>query len=129
LNDNFVLSVKNLKKRYGDVTAVDGIDFTVGKGEIFGLLGPNGAGKTTTIRILCGLVRADSGEITLNGISMATGYAKIKSSIGFCPQDIVVWELLTCIEQLKLTGVFYGLTPKRARARAEDLLHQFGLWE
>lgn len=129
MNGDIMLSVKNLRKKYGDVTAVDGVDLEVRRGEIFGLLGPNGAGKTTAIRMICGLVRADAGSITVCGVPTDKGFDRVKPLLGLCPQDIVVWELLTCLEQLKLTGMFYGLTPKKARDRSEELLHQFGLWE
>ncbi len=77
--------------------------------------------------MLCGLIKADTGNITVGDISMSKGYKKIKSLIGLCPQDIVIWELLTCREQLQFTGVSYGLTSKEARKKAESLLETLGL--
>ncbi|WP_054939294.1 ABC transporter ATP-binding protein [Paenibacillus ihuae] len=123
------LSVEELCKRYGELPAVDNVSFSVRKGEVFGLLGPNGAGKTTTIRMLCGLLKVDSGRIAVNGISMSSGYERIKAMIGLCPQEIVVWELLTCLEQLKFAGMSYGQTSRAAGNKAESLLQSLGLWE
>ncbi|RCX19724.1 ABC-2 type transport system ATP-binding protein [Fontibacillus phaseoli] len=121
------LSVEGLSKNYGNLPAVDQVSFSVRKGEVFGLLGPNGAGKTTTINMLCGLLKADVGQMTFDGIPMSTGYSRIKGMIGFCPQDIVIWEQLTCHEQLKFLGISYGLSPKAAGQRAEALLETLGL--
>lgn len=121
------LEVKNLKKTYKNFTAVDEINFTVKKGEVFGLLGPNGAGKTTTIKMICGLLKADSGSVLFDGVPLSSNYNKIKSLIGLCPQDIVVWELLTCMEQLKFAGMSYGLSAKKAAEKSDRLLQSLGL--
>lgn len=121
------LSVEGLSKKYGKLLAVDEVSFSVHKGEVFGLLGPNGAGKTTTIKILCGLLKADAGNIAFGGISMSTGYNQIKSMIGLCPQEIVIWELLTCLEQLIFTGMSYGMSSMETHKRAESLLEALGL--
>lgn len=129
MEHDIILSVEGLSKSYGELRAVDDVSFSVRKGEVFGLLGPNGAGKTTTIKMLCGLLKVDSGQITINGISMSSGYERIKGIIGLCPQDIVIWELLTCLEQLKFAGISYGLTSRAAGNKAESLLHSLGLWD
>jgi len=129
IEDNAFLSVDGLSKSYKDFIAVDKISFSVFKGEVFGLLGPNGAGKTTTIRMLCGLLKADSGNVTVDGVSMSSAYQKVKNLIGLCPQELVIWELLTCAEQLVFVGVSYGLTSKLAKERTEQLLNALGLWE
>jgi len=121
------LCVNGLKKKYGETLVVDDIGFSVQKSEVFGLLGPNGAGKTTTIKMICGLLKPDAGNITLGGISTSAGYNKIKGMIGLCPQEIVLWEFLTCLEQLKFIGTSYGLSPKEATKRAETLLDALGL--
>lgn len=121
------LCVDGLSKKYGETTVVDNISFSVQKSEVLGLLGPNGAGKTTTIKMLCGLLKPDTGNITLDGISNSTGYNNIKGMIGLCPQEIVLWEFLTCLEQLKFMGISYGLSPKEAAKRAETLLDTLGL--
>lgn len=121
------LCVHGLTKKYGKALVVDNLSFSVQKSEVFGLLGPNGAGKTTTIKMLCGLLKPDAGNITVGGFSTSTDYNKIKSMIGLCPQEIVVWEFLTCLEQLKFMGISYGLSPKEAVKRAETLLDALGL--
>ncbi|MNW38629.1 Daunorubicin/doxorubicin resistance ATP-binding protein DrrA [compost metagenome] len=121
------LSVEGLSKEYGELQAVDKVSFSVYKGEIFGLLGPNGAGKTTTIKMLCGLLRADAGNLIFDGIPISTGYNRIKGMIGLCPQDIVIWERLTCLEQLKFVGMSYGLSSREAGQRAIRLLESLGL--
>ncbi len=127
MRNEIFLSVEGLSKRYGGIPAVDKVSFSMYKGEVFGLLGPNGAGKTTTIKMLCGLLKADEGRMTFAGIPMATGYRRIKSMIGLCPQEIVIWELLTCYEQLRFVGMSYGLSPKEAGKKAETLLETFEL--
>jgi ABC-2 type transport system ATP-binding protein len=93
------------------------------------LLGPNGAGRSTTIKMLCGLIKADAGSITFVGVTMSSGYKLIKRLIGLCPQEIVIWELLTCLEQLKFVGMSYGLSSKEAAGKAESLLEALGLTE
>lgn len=123
------LKVMDLKKTYNSFVAVDKVSFHVNKGEVFGLLGPNGAGKTTTIKMLCGLLKADSGSVIFNGTYLSTDYNKVKSMIGLCPQEIVIWELLTCMEQLKFMGMSYGLSAKKAIDRAQMLLQLLGLPE
>jgi ABC-2 type transport system ATP-binding protein len=112
-----VLRVSGLSKSFGDVRAVDGLSLEVRRGEIFGLLGPNGAGKTTTIRLICGLLRPDGGSISVHG------------SIGLSPQSIMIWDALTCAEQLAFMGRMHDLDGKRARQRADKLLEAFGLGE
>ena len=129
MKNNDLLTVEGLTKRYGNIRAVDGISFSVGRGGVFGVLGPNGAGKTTTIRMLCGLLKADSGRISIDGLSMDTGYEKIKTLIGLCPQEIVIWEQLTCFEQLKFVGIAYGLHAKEAGKRGDSLLETLGLMD
>jgi ABC-2 type transport system ATP-binding protein len=121
------LSVEGLSKRYNEFIAVDGVSFSVCKGEVFSLLGPNGAGKSTTIKMLCGLLKADSGCVTIDGISMSSDYKHAKSKIGLCPQEIVIWELLTCHEQLKFAGMSYGLSSRAAADKADSLLQSLGL--
>lgn len=126
--DAFLL-VEGLRKRYRDFLVVDNISFMVHKGEIFGLLGPNGAGKSTTIKMLCGLLKMDEGNVTIDGISLSSEYSVFKTKIGLCPQDIVIWELLTCLEQLKFIGMSYGISSKNAGRKGEELLEALGLNE
>jgi len=122
-----VLRARELTKRYGELTAVDGLSLEVRRGEILGFLGPNGAGKTTTIRMLCGLLRPDGGSVEIDGQQLRAGRAHGPCSIGVSPQEIVVWDTLTCQEQLELMGRLYDLPHARARERASTLLEAFGL--
>ena len=121
--------IRDVRRSFGDIVAVNGLSLEVRQGEIFGLLGPNGAGKTTTISMVCGLLRADSGEIRINGDSLQTNPRGAASRIGHCPQELTIWEMLTCLEQLEFLGQQYGLTWKAARSRAHELLATFGLQE
>lgn len=127
MNREPFLTVEGLSKQYNGLRAVDRLSFTVSKGEVLGLLGPNGAGKTTTIKILCGLLKADAGSVILDGKSMSTDYHQLKGKIGLCPQDIVIWEKLTCYEQLKFAGISYGLSFREAGQKAKGLLDAFAL--
>lgn len=126
--ENAVIKVSNLKKTFGDLTAVDGLSFDVYKGEIFGFLGPNGAGKTTSINMICGLIEPTAGEVTIlgNGNRKKTD---IKSHIGVCPQENIFWPKLTCFEQLVFMGEMYGMTGKPVRTRSRELLEWMGLQE
>jgi len=116
----------NLTKRFGDQIAVDHINLEVFPGEILGFLGPNGAGKTTAIRMICGLIKPDEGEVLFNG-QRINDFPDGKSLLGVCPQENVHWERLTCLEQLVFTGEMYNLTPKAARLHSLELLDQLGL--
>ena len=127
--DRVVLRTEGLVKRYGPVLAVDGLSLAVCEGEVFGLLGPNGAGKTTTIKIICGLLRPDSGDVFLHNHSLRDSANAVLARVGVCPQDIVLWNNLTCLEQLVFIGQMYGLSGRSARARGIHLLDGIGLGE
>ena len=124
-----LLEVSNLTKKYQDITAVKNLSFKVKHGEIFGFLGPNGAGKTTSINMISGLLKPDSGEIRINGESIGQSGKKYRQLIGLCPQNIVIWESLTCLEQLEFMGEMYDLPRKEARKRGMELLEFLGLTE
>jgi ABC-2 type transport system ATP-binding protein len=124
-----VFRVKDLSRKYGDLTAVDGLSFDIRRGEIFGFLGPNGAGKTTTIKMMCGLLRPHGGKIEINGRVMSASAWKGLSYIGVCPQNIVIWETMTCWEQLEFMGRMYDVQSRQARRKASELLDVFGLTE
>jgi len=124
MNDIAIQTI-NLTKRYGSLTAVDGLTLQIRRGEVFGLLGPNGAGKTTSINMLCGLLHPDSGEVLLNGIPPRDGDARYL--VGVCPQNIVIWGTLTCIEQMEFVGEMYDIPCNTARKRGESLLDVIGL--
>ena len=124
-----VLQTEDLTKRYGDLTAVDDLSLQVYEGEVLGFLGPNGAGKTTSINMMCGLLKPDSGRVILHGKPIGERDRGMRTRIGMCPQDIVLWERLTCIEQLQFIGQMYGLSGKKARQRGESLLEEMDLVE
>lgn len=127
--NNVVLEAKGLSKRYGTLVAVQDLSMQVLEGEVFGFLGPNGAGKTTSIHMLCGLLTPDAGEVLVRGKRIANGDATVRARVGMCPQKIVVWERLTCLEQLVFIGEMYGLSPSLARQRSEQLLKEVDLSE
>jgi ABC-2 type transport system ATP-binding protein len=126
--NNVVIQVSNLKKEFGDLTAVDGLSFDVYKGEIFGFLGPNGAGKTTSINMICGLIDPTEGEVVIrcNGNNNRSK-KDIKTHIGICPQENIFWPKLTCLEQLMFMGEMYGMSGKPAKTRSMKLLEWLGL--
>ena len=119
-----IVTVRNLRKSYGDLRAVDGISFTVKKGEIFGLVGPNGAGKTTTWEILEGLRRAESGDIHVAGIDVRQHRRKLRELIGVQLQATAMFERLTARETLEVFGGMY-----RQNLPAERLLKLVNLEE
>ncbi|MEE9461181.1 MAG: ABC transporter ATP-binding protein, partial [Bacteroidales bacterium] len=115
---------------YGDLLAVDNLSLQVRKGEVFGFLGPNGAGKTTSIRMMCGLLRPTSGEVLINGERISNaGIRSHNLRVGICPQEIILWNKLTCYEQLVFMGRMYDVPGKTARDRADLLLDRIGLRE
>ncbi len=120
------IEVLNLTKHFGDQVAVNRINLTVTPGEILGFLGPNGAGKTTAIRMMCGLLKPDQGEVLFNGHTMQH-FPGGKSLLGVCPQENVHWERLTCLEQLIFCGEMYDLTRKASKSASAALLDQLGL--
>jgi ABC-2 type transport system ATP-binding protein len=107
-NDN-VIEVRNLTKRYGGAVAVNGISFTVARGEIFGLLGPNGAGKTTTILMLIGLTNVTSGSISIMGHDPAREPLQVKRVVGYLPDTIGFYDYMTARENLRYTAALIGI--------------------
>src|SRR5262245_53571583 len=100
--------VSNLKKRYGAVTAADGVSFEIQSGEIFGLIGPNGAGKTTTVECLIGLRHPDEGRIEICGIDARRQPREVKQRVGAALQTTALQDRITPREALDLFGTFYG---------------------
>lgn len=118
---------KNLRKEYRDVVALEGLDLTVAQGELFSLLGVNGAGKSTTIRMLCGLTAPTGGNAWLNGKSILTDRAAIKSIIALSPQETAVAPGLTVRENLALMAGLHGFSREKCAHRVEEMLVQFDL--
>ena len=123
------LSAEGLTKRYGSLVAVKALTLEVRRGEVFGILGPNGAGKTTSINMMCGLLRPDAGRVLLAGTPITNRREDVRLRVGVCPQEIVLWKQLTCLEQLQFVGAMYGLSGPEAQRRGELLLADLGLSE
>jgi ABC-2 type transport system ATP-binding protein len=121
-----MIEVRNLRKSFDGKAALDGLTFSVGRGEVYGLLGPNGAGKTTAINILCNLLDADAGTVTIEGSPVS---ASTKCLIGVVPQEISIYRDLTCKENLFFFATIYGLRRSQGIARAEELIRLFRLEE
>jgi len=124
-----VLQVRGLVKVYrgAGTPALNGLDFTVRDGEVFGLLGPNGAGKTTAISIICTLLRPTGGSVTLCGVDTARFPARARRMFGLAPQDIALYPSLTARENLRFFGGLYGLKGRDLRRRIEECLSLVGL--
>jgi ABC-2 type transport system ATP-binding protein len=122
-----VLQTEHLTKRYGPLTAVDDLSLEVYEGEVFGFLGPNGAGKTTSINMMCGLLKPDAGRVLVHGQLVHGGAPEVRARVGVCPQETVLWEKLTALEQLEFIGTLYGVAPRTARQRGGVLLETLGL--
>jgi ABC-2 type transport system ATP-binding protein len=123
------LMADGLRKRYGEVRALDGFDLTVAAGTIHGLLGPNGAGKSTAVRALATLIDIDGGTARVAGLDVGTQARQVRERIGLVGQHAAVDEILGGRQNLVMFGRLYGLTKSAARERADELLAAFGLTE
>jgi len=117
---NEVILINNLKKSFGDIVAVNGVSYSVAKGEMFGLVGPDGAGKTTTIRMLIGLLRPDSGNAEVLGYNIQTQKNKIKDEIGYLSQRFSLYGDLTIDENIEFFADIHGV--KKFKERRNELL-------
>src|SRR5918992_934544 len=124
-----MIELKALTKRYGTFTAVDAIDLTVPKGELFGFLGPNGAGKTTTLRMIAGILQPTAGSIHLAGIDLSADPIAAKSTLGFIPDRPFIYEKLTGAEFLRFVAGLYGQDGQKIEHRARELMALFDLEE
>jgi ABC-2 type transport system ATP-binding protein len=123
------ITVRGLRKSFGDHLVLDGLDLTVPEGSVYALLGPNGAGKTTTVDILSTLTPADAGQVSVAGFDLATEPKGVRSAIGVTGQFSAVDNLLTGDENLRLMADLYHLDRAEGRRRAADLLDRFDLSE
>jgi ABC-2 type transport system ATP-binding protein len=116
--------VSSLVKKFGDITAVNGLNLAIHKGEMFGFLGPNGAGKTTTISMLSCLLEPTSGTATIAGYDIRKEPQKAKARIGVCPQEVAVYKFLSGMENLELFGKLHGMDRQVLKERSVDLVEQ-----
>ena len=120
-----MINIVNFRKSFASVVAVDGLSLTVQKGELFGLLGPNGAGKTTTVRGICGLLKADAGDLHIAGMSPTD--MSVRKKVGLAPQNLALYMDLSAEENLSFLGRLYGLSGSYLRERKDWCLDFAGL--
>jgi ABC-2 type transport system ATP-binding protein len=123
------ISVKDLRKSFGDFEAVKGVNFEVGTGEVFGFLGPNGAGKTTTINMLCTLTKPSGGSAEVAGFDVATARDDVRRHIGLVFQDQTLDGYLSAEQNLRLHAELYGVEKAVVKPRMQQVLEMVGLWE
>lgn len=119
--------VTNLTKRFGDFTAVNGVNFEVHRGEIFGFLGPNGSGKTTTIRMMLGLMKPTAGSVEILGMKVDGDTAQIRPRVGYMSQRFSLYNDLTVLQNLRFYGAAYGLSNSELKNRIQEALAMAGL--
>ena len=122
-----LLVCSDLRKRFGERTAVDGVSFYIGRGETYGLLGPNGAGKTTSISMICGLLERDGGEVTVAGEAVDVSAVEAKAAIGYVPQDLAIYPDLSARENLRFFGKLQRMSGKALDERVDAVLELTGL--
>ena len=122
-----MLTIKNLTKNYGKFRALNGVSFHIDRGEIFGFIGPNGAGKTTTMRIVCGLLQADSGEVYVDGIDALNEPNSIKRKVGYVPDFFGVYDNLKVMEYMNFFATMYGYKPQEVEDTILGLLELVNL--
>jgi ABC-2 type transport system ATP-binding protein len=122
-----LLEVRDLRKRYGQRLAVDGVSLSVPAGSVLALLGPNGAGKSTTVGMVCGLTPADGGSVHVGGVALAGDGAACKRRIGLVPQELALFEDLSAQANVELFGALYDLPRARLKTRSAEVLAMVGL--
>lgn len=126
-SSEFKVSVNGLKKSFGEVQAVKGIDFLISKGEVYGFLGPNGAGKTTSISMISTYLKPDEGDALVHGKSVVDDPFEVKKVIGVCPQEVALYEDLNAEQNLAFFGRMHGLLKSDIKTRTSELLDFIGL--
>ena len=124
-----MIELKNLTKKFGNVVAVNRLNISVSKGEIFGFIGPNGAGKTTTLRMMGGVLAPTEGSVVIDGLNMASEPEKAKKRIGFIPDRPFLYEKLTGMEFLRFTADLYEIKDDLFRKKSEEALKKFLLYD
>jgi ABC-2 type transport system ATP-binding protein len=127
IKDSVIIEIKDLKKYFREVKAVDGVSLKIKKGELFSILGPNGAGKTTLVRMLTTVLTPTSGDAFVDGHSILTGKNEIVKIIGVCPQDITIYEVLRAEENVEFAAIMHGIPRKEAKEKARALLEKFNI--
>lgn len=122
-----MIEIKKLYKHYGDFVALNNLDLSIEKGELFGFVGPNGAGKTTTMRILSGLLKADGGEVYIGEVNALEDNQALKKKIGYMPDFFGVYDNLKAIEYMEFYASIYGITGKKARKLCMELMELVNL--
>ena len=117
-----MLQLHSVTKRYGPLTALDGVSLEIARGEFFGLLGPNGAGKSTTMSLIAGLRTPDSGTLTLDGEPLTPANVSARAALGLVPQNIALYDDLSADQNLRIFGQLYGLRGAELRARIDEAL-------
>jgi ABC-2 type transport system ATP-binding protein len=126
--DSPVIRLNSVSRSFKKLKAVNALCLDVKPNEILGLLGPNGAGKTTTIRMICGLLKPDSGDIHIHGLPLRKA-PEMRRKIGYAPQENIFWPKLTCLEQLIFNGRMYDLSPAQSKKSSKEILLKLGLEE
>jgi ABC-2 type transport system ATP-binding protein len=122
-----MLEVRDVTKRYGALTAVRQVSFTVSPGEVLGYLGPNGSGKSTTVKMLVGLMPPSRGQVLFDGTDIQERLLDYKAHVGYVPEDAHVYTFLTGPEYLRLVGRLRGIRPARLESKIDRFLRLFGL--
>jgi ABC-2 type transport system ATP-binding protein len=123
------LEVKNLFKKFGSKSALEDVSFTVKEGSCFGLLGPNGAGKSTTMKIITGIIEADTGQVSMFGQDIRKTTEKIRQQVGYVPQEITLYDKISAYNNLVFFGEMYGVKGNKLKERIIKVLEQVGLSE
>jgi len=127
IKDSIIIDIKDLKKYFKEVKAINGISLQIKKGELFSILGPNGAGKTTLVRMLTTVLTPTSGDAFIDGYSILTGKKDIVKIIGVCPQDITIYEVLRAEENVEFVASMHDIPRKEAKEETKALLDKFGI--
>ena len=122
-----IISIRNLKKSYGDKQVLKGINLEIYPGQVIGYIGPNGSGKSTTVKVLTGLISDFEGDVLMYNQSIKEDIVALKSQIGYVPENAEIYEVLTPLEYLDFVGKLYGMEEEKIAERAMKLLNAFGI--
>jgi len=126
-SSDLIIEVKNLEKFFNGFKAVDGISFKIQKGELFSLLGSNGAGKSTTIRMLTTVLKPTGGNARISGYTLTSEKNNIKSLIGVCPQENIIFDTLTAEDNVEFVGRMHGMNADDVKERSKALLEKMNI--